>query len=56
LGIRQGEMVRLKQGKFRLDLRNKFFTIRAGRQWHRLPRVVVNAPSLEIIKVRLEGL
>ena len=33
----------------------KFFTIRMMRHWHGLPRVVVNAPSLETFKVRLDG-
>ena len=34
----------------------KFFTLRVVRHWHRLPREVVGAPSLETPKVRLEGL
>jgi len=34
----------------------KGFTLRAVRHWHRLPREVVDAPSLETAKVRLEGL
>jgi len=25
------------------------------RHWHRLPRVVVDAPSLEVLKARLDG-
>lgn len=44
----------LKKGKYRLDIRNKFFTIRAVRLWHRLSREVVDAPSLEILKLRLD--
>jgi len=48
--IQQGEM-----GKFRLDIRKTFFTVRVVRQWHRLPRKVVDAPSLETPKVRLDG-
>ena len=38
-----------------MDIRKKFFTIRAMRHWHRLPREVVGAPSLEKLKTRLDG-
>ena len=47
---------KLKEGKFKLDIRKKFFfTIRVVRHWHRLPREVVDAPSLQTLKVRLDG-
>ncbi|KFQ72308.1 hypothetical protein N335_03994, partial [Phaethon lepturus] len=45
---------KLKEGRFRLDRRKKFLT-RAEKPWHRLPREVVVAPSLETFKVRLDG-
>ncbi|KFV48665.1 hypothetical protein N341_03752, partial [Tyto alba] len=45
---------KLKEGKFKLDIRNKFFT-RVVKHWNRLPREVVDAPSLETLKVRLDG-
>ena len=44
-----------KEGRFRLDIRGKFFTERVVRCWHRLPGDAVDAPSLEVFKARLDG-
>ncbi|KFV54981.1 hypothetical protein N341_04945, partial [Tyto alba] len=45
---------KLKVGRFKLDIRKKFFTMRVVNHWHRLPREVVDAPSLETFKARLD--
>ena len=51
----KGNGFKLEEGRFRLDIRNKFFTVKAVRHWNRLPSEAVNAPSLEAFKARLDG-
>ncbi|KGL75458.1 hypothetical protein N309_15699, partial [Tinamus guttatus] len=41
--------------KFHRNLRKKFLTVRVTEHWNRLPRKVVEFPSLEIFKTRLDA-
>jgi len=47
--------LKLKEGRFGLDIRKKVFTLRVVRHWHRLPREAVAATSLAVFKPVLDG-
>jgi len=44
-----------KEDTFGLATRNKLFPMSVVRHWNRLPRETVDAPSLEVFKVRFDG-
>ena len=54
-GRPSGIGLKWKEGRFRLAIREKFFTERVLRCWDRLPRELVDAPSLGVFRAGLDG-
>ena len=50
----RGNCFKLSEGRFSLDIRKKSFIERVVRHWNRSLSVVVDAPSLETFKGRLD--
>ena len=51
----RGDVFKLEVSRVGLDVRKNLLTMRVVRHWNRLPRRVMDAPSLAAFKARLNG-
>ena len=51
----RGNGYKLNYRKFCTNVHKSFFTVRVTKHWNRLPRKVVESPSLEMFKTHLDA-